>query len=87
MVGISADAIDKSKELAEKSGLTFPLLSDHDLATTRAYGVEDLENNIPWPAIFIIAPDGTIRWRSLAETYKVRPPSEVVLEALTQGGF
>jgi peroxiredoxin len=44
--------------------------------------VEDQENEIAWPAIFIVGRDGRVRWRSLAETFKVRPTSEVVLEAL-----
>ena len=51
----------------------------------RAYGVEDQENGIAWPAIFIVGRDGKVRWRSLAETFKVRPTSEVVLEALDAG--
>jgi alkyl hydroperoxide reductase subunit AhpC len=48
----------------------------------RAYGVEDAENEIAWPAIFIVGRDGKVRWRSLAETYPVRPAAEVVLDAL-----
>jgi len=44
--------------------------------------VEDPENQIAWPAIFVVARDGKVRWRSLAEVYKVRPAVEVVLEAL-----
>ena len=44
--------------------------------------MEDQESGIAWPAIFIVGRDGKVRWRSLAETYKVRPASEVVLEAL-----
>jgi peroxiredoxin len=56
-----------------------------DLKAIRAYGVEDAENRIAWPAIFIVGADGHVRWRSLAETFRVRPASEVVLEALAQG--
>ena len=69
-----------------KLGVTFPLLSDVDRSTIRAYGVEDEENRIAWPAIFIVAPDGMIRWRDLAETYKERPTSEVILQALAGAG-
>lgn len=50
----------------------------------RAYGVEDAENGIAWPSIFIVGTDGRVKWRSLAETYTVRPAPEVVLEALAQ---
>ncbi len=51
-----------------------------ELSALRAYGVEDAENAIAWPAIFVVGPDGRIAWRSLAETYRERPASTVVLE-------
>ena len=76
------DPPGRSKALAEKLGITFPLLSDVNRAVIRAYGVEDEENAIAWPAIFIVGQNGNVRWRSLAETFKVRPTSEVVLGAL-----
>jgi len=76
------DPPDRSKALAEKLGVKFPLLSDRKREVICAYGVEDQENGIAWPAIFIVGRDGKVRWRSLAETFKVRPTSEVVLEAL-----
>ena len=60
------------------------MLSDVDLKVIRAYGVEDAENGIAWPAIFIVGMDGRVKWRSLAETYPERPAPEVVLEALAQ---
>ena len=84
LVAISVDPPETSKALMAKLGVTFPLLSDVDRSTIRAYGVEDEENRIAWPAIFIVAPDGTIRWRDLAETYKERPTSEVILQALAE---
>jgi len=82
VVAISVDPPEKTRELATKQGLTFPLLSDPSLGAIRAYGVEDVENGIAWPAIFIVSREGTIRWRSLVETFTVRPTSDVVLDAL-----
>ena len=76
------DSPDRSKALAEKLGIKYPLLSDPKRDVIRSYGVEDQENGISWPAIFIVGRDGTVRWRSLAETFKERPTSEVVLQAL-----
>jgi peroxiredoxin len=84
LVAISVDPPERSKALAERLGVTFPVLSDVDLKVVRAYGVEDGENGIAWPAIFVVGTDGAIRWRSLAETYPERPASEVVLKALTR---
>jgi peroxiredoxin len=76
------DPPERSKALADKLGITFPLLCDTSREAIRAYGVEDEENGIAWPAIFIVGRDGSVRWRSLAETFRVRPTSAVVLEAL-----
>lgn len=62
--------------------MTFPLLSDEGRATIRAFGVEDAENGISWPAIFIVDKNRKIVWRSLAQTYKVRAMAGQILDAL-----
>jgi hypothetical protein len=41
-----------------------------------------VENGISWPAIFIVDKQGKIRWRSLAQTYKVRAMPGQILDAL-----
>ena len=84
LVAISVDDLGKTRALAQDLGITFPLLSDVNLEVTRAWGLEDPGNAIPWPAMYIVTRDGRIAWRSLEETYKVRPSSEVVLEALDE---
>lgn len=76
------DPPDRSAELAARLGVTFPLLSDVDRAVVRAYGVHDPETDIAWSSIFLVDPRGQVRWRSLGDTYKVRPTAEVVLEAV-----
>lgn len=81
MVGISVDPIEKSKDLAQSLGLTFPLLSDPDLAVIRAYGVADESNEIAWPSEFIVDRDGTIRWRATAQSVGTRPSAADVLRA------
>jgi peroxiredoxin len=81
-VAISVDPPATSADLAKKLGITFPLLSDTSRATIRAFGVEDGENGISWPAIFIVDKKGKIDWRSLAQTYKIRAMSEQILAAL-----
>ncbi len=62
--------------------MTFPLLSDPDRAVIRAFGVEDAENGVAWPAIYVVGRDGRVRWRSLAETYKKRAAASAIVEAL-----
>jgi peroxiredoxin len=81
-VAISVDPPATSAELAKKLGVTFPLLSDESRATIRAFGVEDVENGISWPAIFIVDKNGKIVWRSLAQTYKIRAMPGQILEVL-----
>ncbi|MEI6710204.1 MAG: peroxiredoxin [Actinomycetota bacterium] len=39
-IGISMDAVEKQSRFALATGLNFPLLSDEDGATARAYGVK-----------------------------------------------
>ncbi len=68
--------------MANELGIVFPILSDPDLSVIRRYGVEDEQNGIAWPAIFIVDRDGRVAWRSLTAIYKVRPASDVVLQAL-----
>lgn len=82
LVAISVDPPATSAELAKKLGVTFPLLSDESRATIRAFGVEDVENGISWPAIFVIDKQGRIVWRSLTQTYKVRAMPGQILETL-----
>jgi peroxiredoxin len=81
VVGISADSVAKSRDLAGDLGLSFPLLSDPDLAAIRAYGVADESNEIAWPAEFLVDADGTIRWRATAESVGTRPSIAEVLRA------
>lgn len=82
LVAVSVDPPATSAELAKKLGVTFPLLSDESRATIRAFGVEDVENGISWPAIFVIDKQGRIVWRSLTQTYKVRAMPGQILESL-----
>jgi len=82
VVAVSVDSPTDSAALAAERGLSFPLLSDRRLSTIRAYGVEDAENGIAWPAIFVVGRDGRIAWRSLSQTYKVRAAPEEILRAL-----
>lgn len=84
MVAISADELTDSQDLAKKLGLTFPLISDVALELIKRWGVFDAGNEIAWPAIFLVDAKGTVRWRSLLESYKVRPASELVLNQLDE---
>lgn len=81
VVPVSVDDAEKSQSLIERLKLPFPLGLDVDRSLTKAFGVYDPGNDIAWPAIFLVDAGGVIRWRSLAETYPVRPAATVVLDA------
>lgn len=86
IVAISVDAVEKSRDLAKDLGLTFPLLSDPDLTAIRAYGVEDVGNEIAWPSEFLIDRGGGIRWRATAQSVGTRPTSADILRAFDVAG-
>ena len=60
IAAVSVESPADSKALAEKLGLSFPVLSDPERRVIRGFGVQDRENGIAWPSIFVIAKDGKI---------------------------
>ena len=86
IVAISADPVEKSRALAKDLGLTFLLLSDPELTAIRAYGVEDVGNDIAWPSEFLVDRGGAIRWRDTAKSVGTRPTSADVLGAFDAAG-
>jgi peroxiredoxin len=87
IVAISVDTPEESHKLAQSRGYTFPILSDRDAATIRAYGVlhpharED-GGDIARPAEFLVDPSGTIRWENFTENLIQRLRPETFLKAL-----
>lgn len=87
VVAISVDPPDVTQKLREKQGYTFLFLSDPNAEVIRAWdllhphgGVDGAD--IARPAEFLIDPTGVIRWRNLADDYKVRVHAAAVLKAL-----
>lgn len=88
IIAVSPDSAAENLKVANNLGLDFPILSDSDLALTKALGLVHegggMEgHDIPRPAIFIVQ-DGTIRWRSLTKNWRVRIRPEPLLDALRQ---
>ena len=71
-----------SRNLAGSLGVTFPIVADTQRKLIRGYGVLDAENDLAWPAIFVVGRDGRIAWRSLAESKSVRAGVDQILAAL-----
>jgi len=88
-VAISVDPPDISRNLANKSGYTFPILSDPDAAVIRRYhilhpaGGPD-EHDIARPAEFLVDSSKTVRWTNFTEDLRVRARANEMLAAAHQ---
>ncbi len=65
VLGISPQSIDSHERFTAEHGLTVPLLADPDHATARAYGVLGRAGLVR-RSIFIVDPEGIIRYRHVA---------------------
>ena len=85
-VAISIDSPEVSRDLVQKAGYTFPVLSDPDTTAIKSYDVVHAhagENgrDIARPAEFLIDSSGTVRWINLTENYSVRARPQQILDA------
>jgi peroxiredoxin len=91
LVAVSVDSVEQNRGVAEKVGLSFPVLSDPDLVAVDAFGLRHPGGNpfpepgrsadIARPAVYVID-GGVIRWRDLTDSYRVRVDPDDVLAAL-----
>ena len=65
MLGISPQDIDSHERFIDKHSLTVPLLADPDREVIGAYGVKGPAGFVR-RSIFIIDPDGIVRYRNVA---------------------
>ena len=85
-VAISVDAPEVSRNLANKAGYTFPILSDPDAAVIRRYhilhpaGGPD-EHDIARPAEFLVDSSKIVRWTNFTEDIRVRARADEMLAA------
>jgi peroxiredoxin len=82
VIAISVDNVDKSRELADRLKLPFPVLSDVDHKVIDAYDLFNPDGKIAKPAVFVLDKKGVVRWSFLDEDYKIRPLNEVILDEL-----
>jgi peroxiredoxin len=85
-VAISVDAPAVSRDLCQKAGYTFTLLSDPKVETIRRYDLVHAGQgingqDIARPAEFLLDSSGTVRWVNLTENLWVRARTEQMLEA------
>jgi hypothetical protein len=86
LVAVSYDAQDVLARFADRRGITFPLLSDPESKTIRAYGILNTTvkpgssaEGIPFPGTFVIDADGRVRDRFFEDTYRQRFTTSSVL--------
>ena len=85
-VAISVDTPEVSRDLANKAGYTFPLLSDPQAETIRRYnllhkGGGPEGSNIARPAEFLVDSSGTVRWTNFTEDIRIRAKADEMLAA------
>lgn len=85
-VAISVDAPEVSRDLAQKAGYTFPILSDPQAETIRRYnllhkGGGPEGSDIARPAEFLVDTSGTVRWTNFTEDIRIRAKADEMLGA------
>jgi peroxiredoxin len=88
-VAISVDAPEVSRELANKAGYAFPILSDPDAAVIRRYhllhtGGGPDGHDIARPAEFLVDSSKIVRWSNFTEDIRVRARADEMLAAAKQ---
>lgn len=89
IVGISVDDLETLKSWADElGGLQFPLLSDASHTVSEAYGVFSEKDGLAYRGLFILDPEGRIRYQVIQEPFFGRSSEEVkrIIQALQNGG-
>ena len=85
-VAISVDTPEASRDLAKKTGYTFPILSDPDAAVIRRYHILHTAggpdgHDIARPAEFLVDSSKIVRWTNFTEDLRVRARADEMLFA------
>jgi peroxiredoxin len=89
VLAVVVDPVEQNAKVVEQLGLSFPILADTQRRVVDAY---DLRHDagppggMARPATFVIDRAGIVRWRNLAESYRVRPSAAAVVAAVAAIG-
>ncbi len=88
-MAISVDPPEVSRNLANKAGYTFTVLSDPDATVIRKYHLLHPaggpgEHNIARPAEFLVDSSKIARWTNFTEDIRVRARADELLAAARQ---
>lgn len=80
VVAVSVDASEKSEAVRQELQLPFPILSDTQRRVVRAWGIYNPheKGGIAKPAVFLLAPDRTVRFASVDEVASRIPAREIL---------
>jgi peroxiredoxin len=87
MAAVSVDAPEKSESVRRDLRLPFPILSDSQRRVVREWDIHnpDEKGGIAKPAVFILAPDRTVRFVSVDEVASRVPAAEILGRLSEQG--
>jgi peroxiredoxin len=89
VVGISYDTIDVLSKFSEQQKITFPLLSDPDSDTIKAFQLMNAEakekiEGVPYPGTVILDKHGTIQAKLFYDGYRERHAPTDILKAVSE---
>jgi peroxiredoxin len=86
VVAMTYDAPELQQAFIDEQGISYPMLSDIDASSVKALGIlntkyqpGDNAYGIPYPGIFVVAPDMTIVGKIFVEGYSTRVDAAAVL--------
>ena len=82
LAAVSVDPVGRSRALADKLGLGFPVLADTAGTVARAYGVWHASAGIALPSVIVVDPKGAVRWRRVSESVMDRPGEDELIAAV-----
>ncbi len=89
VVGISVDDLETLNGWVQEIGdFKYPLLSDRDGAVSKSYEVFSEKDGLAYRGLFILDPEGKVRYQVVQEPFFGRSTEEVkrLLQALQSGG-
>ena len=86
IAAVSYDSQEILQGFAEKHGIGFPLLSDHDSAVIRRFGIFNANiapglraHGVPHPVDYLVAPDGIVIRKYFVPNYQHRVTASAVV--------
>lgn len=86
IVAVSIDSVEDIAKMRDSAGASFDFVSDPtgqliDLLGVRHEGAHFDGGDLAQSASFLVAADGTVLWRQIADNYRTRPEPSEILEA------